>query len=300
MRAARTRPDRAAVTSWPPGVRAGWGDVAVPCPPRAPGRHRPWSPGDGGSAAPRTAPGGRRWRSTLRCRTATTRPSSSLARTSTPSPTRSTTGARMNTPCTGLSPRTGTVTSASKESSCRPKALRLTVMSSSGKTGSSPSLMWDASRIMPAQVPSIGTPSLGQLEDGPAQPPALDELAHGRQFAARQDEAGEACEVRGQAHADRLHADRIQQAGVLGEGALDAEDSDPHLRAPVIVTVIRAWVAGPTSLGRRDAPPPARMRRSCLSWAHRGRATPPRRCGRPRSGWWPARWPWPSWPDPPT
>ena len=45
----------------------------------------------------------------FRSRTATIRPSSSVARTSTPGPTRSMTGARMKTPWTGWSPRIGHV-----------------------------------------------------------------------------------------------------------------------------------------------------------------------------------------------
>ncbi len=71
------------------------------------------------------------------CRTATILPaaapragsSGTLASTSTPSPTASTHGARMKIACTVSSNPTNS-TSPSNESTCRPNALRRTVMSS--------------------------------------------------------------------------------------------------------------------------------------------------------------------------
>ena len=48
---------------------------------------------------------------------------------------------------------------------------------------------------MPAQVPEHGRARRGQVEDGVAQPPAVDELAHRRRLATGQDEARETLEV---------------------------------------------------------------------------------------------------------
>ncbi|MEI2642009.1 MAG: hypothetical protein V9G10_06665 [Candidatus Nanopelagicales bacterium] len=54
----------------------------------------------------------------------------------------------------------GTSTAASNESTCRPNALRRTVMSMAPRLywSGRPSSTWSASRIMPAQVPKIGIP----------------------------------------------------------------------------------------------------------------------------------------------
>ena len=101
------------------------------------------------------------------CRTATILPAAgpwagsagTLASTSTPSPTASTHGARMKIACTGsVSPAKSRL--VSKESTCRPKALRRTVMSRPPRVSwpSMPSSMRSASRIMPAQVPKTGSP----------------------------------------------------------------------------------------------------------------------------------------------
>ena len=128
---------RHGVTAPSPG---GSGGGAVRAPRRVPGTHRPWSSGAGGSASRRPAPGGMPCASTFRWRTATgpavvqARHHLDLSRRRVRS-----TGARMKTAWTGVSPSIGTSRSASKESSCRPNALRLTEMSSSGRTGSSPS-----------------------------------------------------------------------------------------------------------------------------------------------------------------
>src|SRR3954453_20976305 len=86
----------------------------------------------------------------------TTRPS-----TSTDGPASSTHGARMNTACTGPPSIPSRPTSDSKESTCRPNALRRTV------TSMPPRVCWSggastsrsASRIIPAQEPYTGSPS---------------------------------------------------------------------------------------------------------------------------------------------
>ena len=72
------------------------------------------------------------------------------------------TGARMKTAWTGVSPRIGTARSASNESSWRPNALRSTDTSSNGRIGGSPPTIWSARTIIPAQVPKIGAPRLGE------------------------------------------------------------------------------------------------------------------------------------------
>src|SRR5262245_7448092 len=127
------------------------------------GRRPEPSPGSSCSAAivainrwKRVSPASSGWKavaSTLRCRTATTRPSSSRDRTSTSGPVRSMIGARMKTAWTGVPPRTGTSRSASNESSWRPNALRSTVTSRSGRIGGSPPAISVASTIIPAPVP---------------------------------------------------------------------------------------------------------------------------------------------------
>jgi hypothetical protein len=76
-------------------------------------------------------------------------------------------GARMNTPWTGWSPRTGTCRSASNESSWRPNAFRSTVTSRSGRTGSSPPTISRLRTIIPAQVPKIGAPLAARSRMGP-------------------------------------------------------------------------------------------------------------------------------------
>src|SRR3990172_1938003 len=158
-RAPRTLPGRAGIARPPP--RAAGGGVGG------------GGGGGGGRRWKRVSPASSGWKAVaiaFRSRTATMCPSSSVASTSTPDPTRSTIGARMKTPWTGVSPRTGTETSPSKLSSCRPKALRLTVTSMSGNTGSSPSEISRASRIMPAQVPKIGAPEAASSRIGSRSP----------------------------------------------------------------------------------------------------------------------------------
>src|SRR6266511_3298211 len=64
----------------------------------------------------------------------------------------------------------GTSTSASKESSWRPNALRSTVTSRRGKTGSSPSPISLDRRIMPAHVPKSGAPDSASRPIGSRNP----------------------------------------------------------------------------------------------------------------------------------
>ncbi len=82
-------------------------------------------------------------------------PSDTMPRTSTFSPTRSTQGARMKTACSGPPGMPVISTGASKESTCRPKALRRTViaMPSKPRWSGRPSSTSAANMIMPAQEP---------------------------------------------------------------------------------------------------------------------------------------------------
>ena len=114
-----------------------------------------------------------------------------------PGPVRSMTGARMNTAWTGRSPRTGTDSSASNESSWRPNALRSTVTSRSGRIGGSSTGDLATQDDHPGARPEDRRAGLGEVEDRLAQPPALDELAHRRALAARQDQAADALRGRG-------------------------------------------------------------------------------------------------------
>ena len=69
-------------------------------------------------------------------------------------------------------------------------------------------------------------PRRGQVGDGLAETPAVDELALRRALAARQDEAGQAFEVLGQADFETLDTELAQDGQVLGEGTLDGEHPD--------------------------------------------------------------------------
>ena len=62
------------------------------------------------------------------------------------------------------------------------------------------------------------------------EPPALDELAHGRALAAGQDEPGDAVEVGGFAHANAVHADGAERIEVLAECPLEGKHTDLHGR----------------------------------------------------------------------
>ena len=158
-RAARTLPPdltvRVSLTVLSTGGSGGGGGRSPRRDPRA--RRPSWRPA-GGSGFRRRARDGRPSRS----RSARGRRRSGrrrgVARTSTSGPVRSMIGARMNTPWTGWSPRTGTGRSASNESSWRPKAFRWTVTSRSGRIGSSPPAISRARTIIPAHVPKIGAP----------------------------------------------------------------------------------------------------------------------------------------------
>ena len=117
------------------------------------------------------------------CRTATilpaAGPSSTVASTSTDSPTCSTQGARMKTACTGPPSRCAKSTSVSKESTCRPKALRRTVMSMPPSVSWSglPSTIRSASRIIPAQDPYAGRPARRASRSGSRTPKARASLS---------------------------------------------------------------------------------------------------------------------------
>ncbi len=76
----------------------------------------------------------------------------------------------MNAPDTGPPSTPLTSTSASKEATWRPKALRRT------RASSTPSRSWGgpstsrARRIMPAQVPNTGRPARARLRSGSSSP----------------------------------------------------------------------------------------------------------------------------------
>ena len=113
----------------------------------------------------------------------TTRPS-----TSTPAPASSTHGARMKTACSGPSPIPSMARSASKESTCRPKALRRTV------TSRPPTVSWSGGGVE-QPVGQQDHPGAGAVGRQPVahrgaqrlqQPEAGGELDHRRRLAARQ------------------------------------------------------------------------------------------------------------------
>ena len=104
-----------------------------------------------------------------------------------PGPTSSTHGARMKTACTG-SASPANARSPSKESTCRPNALRRTVTSSPPIVSwpGTPSSIRSASRIIPAQVPNAGIPSAIRLPQRLEQVEGPGQLGHRRRLAARQ------------------------------------------------------------------------------------------------------------------
>src|SRR4029450_7185716 len=117
-------------------------------------------------------PGSWGWRavaSSLPWRTATTLPSTS-ARTSTSGPASATQGARMNAPATGPPPTPVRGPRARAAATWGPKALRRT------RTSSTPSRSWGgpstsrAMKIMPAQVPSTGSPARARSRSGSSSP----------------------------------------------------------------------------------------------------------------------------------
>ena len=188
------------------------------------------------------------------------------------------------------SPRTGTSSSDSNESSWRPNALRSTVTSSSGRMGGSPPAISARQDDHPGARAEDRGAAIGQVEDRLVEAPALDELAHRRALATRQDEPADALQVGRLAHAHTVHPDRVKRVEVLSEGPLQGQDSDPH----------DAGRAGRclTSPSRRGAPgrgsPRARSRASAL----RGPWRPRRSSSGRRRTWSPARWRWPSGPGP--
>ena len=95
-----------------------------------------------------------------------------------PAPTESTRGARMNTARKGCSPTTGMSRSASKESTCRPKALRRTMTSRPPMTSWSglASVTVSASMIIPAHDPYIGIPARRASRSGSRNPSRMASL----------------------------------------------------------------------------------------------------------------------------
>ncbi len=170
-------------------------------------------------------------------------------------------GARMKMAWTGRSPRIGIGSSVSNESSCRPKAFRSTVTSSSGKTGSSPPAISFATTIIPAQVPEYRRARLGQAHDRLAEPPAGDELAHRRALAAGQDQPGKALEILGQANRNRLDADRSKGPDMLDDGAVERQYANSHYALRVRIGPNRDRCV-PLRRATSRGPPAARLRGS--------------------------------------
>ena len=149
------------------------------------------------------------------------------ASTSTPPPTDSTQGARMNTACTGSSSPAKS-RSSSKESTCRPKALRRTVMSMPPSVSwpTTPSSIRSASRIMPAHVPKTGRPSAIRARNGSISskiraslaivvdsPPGTTKPSHGGELGLP-------------SYGDRSRAEVGKDAQVLADIPLEREDAD--------------------------------------------------------------------------
>ena len=236
------------------------------------GRRPAPSPGSACSAAivatrrwKRVSPASSGWNAvaiTFPSRTATIRPSSRRARTSTPGPTSSMIGARMKTAWTGRSPRIGTSRSVSNESSWRPKAFRSTTTSRSGRTGSSPPAIDLREDDHPGARAEDRRARAGQVQDRLGEPPAADEAAHRRALAAGQDQPVDVDEILRQAHLHALDADRGERGHVLAEGALQRQHADPHRAAPAR-PARRVVATSPAPRGARPrGSPPWRCRAS--------------------------------------
>lgn len=97
----------------------------------------------------------------------------------------------------------------------------------------------------------------GQGHDRLAQTPPGDELAHGRAFAARKDQAGDPVEVAWQPHGNGFDADRPKGPDMLDDGAVERQYADLHDALRVRIGSVRPCVPlrGATSPGPPDAPP---------------------------------------------
>ena len=132
----------------------------------------------------------------------------------------------MNTASTGSGPSAGTSSAASNEATCRPKALRRTTMSMPPTSGCAPPVVARASTIIPAQVPSAGSPpSIVRAQRG-QQAGALGDQPERGALAARQHDAVEPLEVgRGPDLGGRGAGSR-ERVLVLGEGPLHRQHPD--------------------------------------------------------------------------
>ena len=192
-----------------------------------------------------------------------------------------------------MSPRTGTSSSASNESSWRPNALRSTVTSRSGRIGGSPPAISVGQHDHPGARPEDRRAAVGEVEDRLAQAPALDELAHRRALAAGQDQPADAVEVGRLAHADALDADRARAC----RGARGTPPAGRARRS--------SWRGSPAASSVAYQPRTARRSWSGISSrampAHRGAqalARPRRSSSGRRRTSSPGRSRWPSGPDP--
>ena len=209
-----------------PARRVGWGRRPTP------------SPGSACSAAivatrrwKRVSPASSGWNAvamTLRSRTATIRPSSSLAMTSTSGPTRSITGARMKTPWTGWSPSRGTDELRLERVQLTAERVALDGHVEQRQDGLLAAGDLAGQEIIPAQVPKSGAPAAARSRIGWRRPqrsmrrrivvlsppgrtrPSMSSRSAGRRTSTASTPIG------------------AQRRDVLGEGALDCQDTDLH------------------------------------------------------------------------
>ena len=125
----------------------------------------------------------------------------------------------------------------------------------------------------------------GEVKDRLGEAPALDQPAHRRALAARQDQPLDLAQVARQAHLDPLDADGGERRHVLAKGALQRQHADPHRGAPA--RPARRLVA--TSPAPRGVRPRGSPRARCRASARRGPWTPRPGSSGCRSGWSPGR-----------
>ncbi len=134
----------------------------------------------------------------------------------------------MKTACTGSPSRWAKSTSVSNESTCRPKALRRTVMSMPPSVSWSgrPSTMRSASRIIPAQDPYAGRPSSIAVAQRVADPEGPGQLVDRGRLPAGEDDAVQAGQLLRAAHRAPLRAAVLERRQVLADVALEGEHAD--------------------------------------------------------------------------
>ena len=242
--------------------RVGWGRRPVP------------SPGSACSAAivatrrwNRVSPASSGWNEvaiTLRSRTATIRPSSSVAMTSTPrthgldhgGPDEHRVDRRV------AEDRHAELRLERVELAAERVALHAHVEQRQDRLLAALDLLaqHDHPGARPEQRLALG----GEGEDRLGEAPAGDQAAHRRGLAARDDQPVDVLELLRQAHLDGLHADRVEGGDMLCERPLEGEDSDLHRaggcrRVPAYQprTAIRSWSGiSSSAIPRIGAPRP--------------------------------------------